>query len=127
VPAGQRKALREVVTGLKLYAMLKVGLTGGIASGKTTILGMFSALGAHTLRADAVAHQLMAPGSPCMSGSLPPFGERNSCAGWNDYAREVLRQLSRPHRELNAIVHRQVKTYEDDLVCPRWANVIQTR
>ena len=42
--------------------MLKVGLTGGIASGKSVVGEMFVALGAHLIQADAIAHELMRPG-----------------------------------------------------------------
>ncbi len=44
--------------------MLKVGLTGGIASGKSAVGEMFVALGAHLIQADSIAHQLMHPGQP---------------------------------------------------------------
>ena len=54
--------------------MLKVGLTGGIACGKTTVLEIFASLGAHTLRADLVGHQLMAPGAPLYSRIVAAFG-----------------------------------------------------
>ena len=42
--------------------MLKVGLTGGIASGKSVVGEMFVALGAHLVQADRIAHSLMQPG-----------------------------------------------------------------
>ena len=42
--------------------LLKVGLTGGIASGKSVVGEMFASLGAHVIQADVVAHQLMQPG-----------------------------------------------------------------
>ncbi|MGD0215591.1 MAG: dephospho-CoA kinase [Terriglobales bacterium] len=44
--------------------MLKLGLTGGIASGKSAVGEMFVKLGAHLIQADAVAHWLMEPGRP---------------------------------------------------------------
>ena len=43
--------------------MLRVGLTGGVACGKSTVGEMLVALGAHFLKADSLAHQLYAPGS----------------------------------------------------------------
>ncbi len=42
--------------------MLRIGLTGGIASGKSAVGEMFVKLGAHVIQADAVAHWLMEPG-----------------------------------------------------------------
>jgi dephospho-CoA kinase len=43
-------------------AILRVGLTGGIASGKSTVARLFADLGADVSDADAVAHRLMEPG-----------------------------------------------------------------
>src|SRR5580700_10631894 len=54
--------------------MLKVGLTGGIASGKSTVGEMFVALGAHLVQADRIAHQLMLPGQPVYNEVVCRFG-----------------------------------------------------
>ncbi len=54
--------------------MLKVGLTGGIASGKSTVGGMFSVLGAHIIQADVIAHQLMQPGEKVYDEVVRHFG-----------------------------------------------------
>ena len=43
---------------------LRVGLTGGLASGKTTVAQMFASRGAYVLYADKVGHELMEPGQP---------------------------------------------------------------
>ncbi|MGH9551681.1 MAG: dephospho-CoA kinase, partial [Terriglobales bacterium] len=40
-------------------AVLKVGLTGGIAAGKSVVGEMFAAQGAHVIQADQISHQLM--------------------------------------------------------------------
>jgi len=90
-------------------------LTGGIACGKTTILGMFASLGAHTLRADAVAHQLMAPGQPVYERIVAAFGE-GILALDGTIARAKLAATAFPARigELNAIVHPPVRAFEDD-------------
>ena len=42
--------------------MLKVGLTGGIACGKSVVGEMFAARGVHVIQADHIAHSLMQPG-----------------------------------------------------------------
>ena len=42
--------------------MLKVGLTGGIASGKSTVAQIFASLGAKVLDADEVAREVLLPG-----------------------------------------------------------------
>jgi dephospho-CoA kinase len=54
--------------------MLRVGLTGGIASGKSSVGAMFVALGAHLILADAVAHSLMLPGRPVYTEVVRRFG-----------------------------------------------------
>jgi len=54
--------------------MLKVGLTGGIASGKTAVGEMFVALGAHLVQADRIAHSLMQPGEPVYNEVVRHFG-----------------------------------------------------
>jgi dephospho-CoA kinase len=54
--------------------MLKVGLTGGIASGKTVVGEMFVALGACLVQADRIAHDLMLPGQPVYNQVVRHFG-----------------------------------------------------
>jgi dephospho-CoA kinase len=54
--------------------MLKVGLTGGIASGKTIVGEMFVDLGAHLVQADLIAHELMQPGQSVYFEVVAHFG-----------------------------------------------------
>jgi dephospho-CoA kinase len=54
--------------------LLKVGLTGSIASGKTVVGEMLVALGAHLVQADRIAHQLMLPGQPVYNEVVRHFG-----------------------------------------------------
>ena len=54
--------------------MLKVGLTGGIATGKSLVGGMFAELGAHIIDADKIGHELMAPGEPVYDEIVKRFG-----------------------------------------------------
>jgi dephospho-CoA kinase len=54
--------------------MLKVGLTGGVACGKSTIGQMLVARGAHLVRADDIAHQLMQPGQAVYEKVRQHFG-----------------------------------------------------
>lgn len=54
--------------------MLKVGLTGGIASGKSVVGKMFVALGAYLVEADRIAHSLMRPGEPVYNEVVRHFG-----------------------------------------------------
>ena len=54
--------------------MLKVGLTGGIAVGKSVVGEMFVALGAHLVQADRIAHSLMQPGEAVYNEVVRHFG-----------------------------------------------------
>jgi dephospho-CoA kinase len=54
--------------------MLKVGLTGGIAAGKSVVGEMFVALGARLVQADRIAHELMRPGQPVYNQVVRHFG-----------------------------------------------------
>jgi dephospho-CoA kinase len=54
--------------------LLKVGLTGGIASGKSVVGEMFVALGAHLIRADEISHELMRPGQNVYYEVVENFG-----------------------------------------------------
>jgi dephospho-CoA kinase len=63
------------VCGIHEANLLKVGLTGGIASGKSVVGEMFVALGAHLIQADAIAHQLMQPGQAVYEEVVRHFGQ----------------------------------------------------
>lgn len=54
--------------------MLKVGLTGGIGSGKSTVAEMFSALGAALIDTDVIAHTLSQPSALGAQAVLGLFG-----------------------------------------------------
>jgi dephospho-CoA kinase len=54
--------------------MLRVALTGGIGTGKSVVLEQLRALGARVLDADAVAHAVMAPGTPAAAAIRDRFG-----------------------------------------------------
>jgi dephospho-CoA kinase len=54
--------------------LLKVGLTGGIASGKSVVGDMLVALGARLVQADRIAHELMRPGQPVYNEVVRHFG-----------------------------------------------------
>jgi dephospho-CoA kinase len=54
--------------------MLKLGLTGGIASGKTAVAAMLREMGFAVLDADSVAHKLIEPGQPAYDQVVREFG-----------------------------------------------------
>lgn len=55
--------------------MLKIGLTGGIGSGKSTVAEMFANLGITIIDADQISHQLMQSGSEAFNEIKQLFGE----------------------------------------------------
>jgi dephospho-CoA kinase len=54
--------------------MLRVGLTGGVACGKSTVAKMFADLGANIIDADTVAHELYRPGQEVLQELVRHFG-----------------------------------------------------
>ena len=54
--------------------MLKIGLTGGIGSGKTTVANHFAALGVPVIDADQIARELVEPGQPALQAIVKAFG-----------------------------------------------------
>ena len=54
--------------------MLRVGLTGGIGSGKSTVSARLAALGAFVVDADAVAREVVEPGTPGLAAVVERFG-----------------------------------------------------
>lgn len=56
--------------------MILVGLTGGIASGKTTVADIFRSHGAQIVDADLIARQVVAPGEPSWQAIRELFGEQ---------------------------------------------------
>ena len=105
------------------HPLLKLGLTGGIASGKSVVGEMFVKLGAYLTDADAVAHTLMRPGNAVYEEVVRRFG------------REILNpdgSINRPRlaetafgvpggapprvKELNEIVHPAVIAHENEWI-----------
>ena len=61
--------------------MLRVGLTGGLACGKTTVARMFAERGLRVIEADQIAHKLMRPGEQVYYDVVQKFGESILQAG----------------------------------------------
>jgi len=98
------------------FGMLRVGLTGGIATGKSTVSRLFVECGARLIDADVLARDVVAPGRPALRQIVEAFG------------REMLRQDGTLDRErlgkavfgdsaqlekLNAIVHPHVAVEQE--------------
>ncbi|MGA7292837.1 MAG: dephospho-CoA kinase, partial [Terriglobales bacterium] len=101
--------------------MLKLGLTGGIASGKSIVGKMFVQLGAHLVQADAVAHWVMEPGRTVYEEVVRRFGrEILNPDGTINRPRLAEAAFGKPGgapprvKELNEIVHPAVIAYENE-------------
>ena len=99
--------------------VLKVGLTGGIASGKSVVAEMFARLGAHVIQADVIAHELMQPGEHVYAEVVRRFGS-GILNKDGSISRPMLAELAfgadkNPSRvdELNRIVHPAVIERQD--------------
>jgi len=88
--------------------MLRVGLTGGIATGKSTVGIMFIELGCHLIDSDRITHELFQPGQPVYESVVQAFGDRIlACDGRID--RKILGEIvfsdPQARSKLNALVH----------------------
>ena len=87
--------------------MLRVGLTGGLGSGKSTAAKLFAALGAHVLQSDVIGRELMNPGQPIYDGMVAHFGPGVVLAD-GTLDRAALARIAFTEgrvEELNAITH----------------------
>ena len=91
--------------------MLRVGLTGGIGCGKSTVGAMMAEFGCHVLNADKMAHALIAPGEPAYDDVVGRFGKHILAPdGSVDRARLAAVVFADADKlaSLNAIVHPRV-------------------
>ena len=88
--------------------ILRVGLTGGIASGKSTIARLFAALGAATVDADAVVARLYRPGNAGHQAVVRAYG-RGVLRADEEIDRQKLADLAfaspEAAKKLNALIH----------------------
>lgn len=97
--------------------MLVVGLTGGIASGKSTVCGILRQAGALIVDADLLAREVVAPGLPAWREICDLFG-KPVLAPDKSIDRAALGRLvfadERLRRRLEAIIHPRVKKRMDE-------------
>jgi len=101
--------------------LLKVGLTGGIGSGKSSVGKMLAALGAHVTEADSIARKLMQPGQKVYEEVVRSFGpDILSTDGTIDRKKLADAAFGTPEhpkgraQELNAIVHPAVGRAQEE-------------
>jgi dephospho-CoA kinase len=100
--------------------MLRVGLTGGIACGKSVVAALMREMGLHVLDADALAHRLMEPGQPAYEDVVREFGHEilrpDRHIDRKKLGDIVFRDPAR-REQLNRIVHpRVIETRERELI-----------
>jgi dephospho-CoA kinase len=87
---------------------MKIGLTGGIGSGKSTVAAMFAKLGAVVIDADAISRELVEPGQPALHELVDEFGEGiiapDGSLRRSELARIAFQDPTATQR-LNAIMH----------------------
>ncbi len=99
--------------------MRRIGLTGGIGSGKSTVAGMLEDLGAHVIDADALAREVVAPGTDGLAELVAQFGTGILAAdGSLDRAALGAVVFADPaaRERLNAITHPRIGARTAELV-----------
>lgn len=99
--------------------MLQVGLTGNVASGKTSVARLFERWGATLIDADAIVHQLQRPGTAVFDAIVTRFGP-GVVAPDGELDRKALGRIvftdPAALAALNAIVHPAVAARRDELM-----------
>ncbi len=91
--------------------MLRVGLTGGIASGKSTVANLFAAQGATVLDTDVIAREVVVPGSHALAALVAAQGAGILDAGGRLDRAELRRRLFADlstRRQVEAILHPEI-------------------
>jgi len=91
--------------------MLRIGLTGGIGSGKSTVAKLFAERGVPVIDADALAHQLTRPGEPALHEIAATFGDDLVTDGALDRRRLAERVFRNPadRQRLESILHPRIR------------------
>ena len=92
--------------------MKKIGLTGGIGSGKSTVAAMLAEAGFRVVDADKIARQIMEPGSPVLAKVAEEFGHdvlnKDGTLDRAELARRAFVDKESTQR-LNAITHPAIR------------------
>ncbi len=106
---------------------MKVGLTGGIGAGKSTVADLFSKKGAVVIRSDELARQVIEPQTPGFQQVIDRFGKDivNS-EGYIDRAKlaQIVFQDDAALKDLENIVHPLVRSKTNELVNQHTAETI---
>jgi dephospho-CoA kinase len=98
---------------------VQIGLTGGIGSGKSTVAGRFAELGALVIDADAVAREVVEPGTDGLAAVVAEFGEQ-VLDGSGRLDRAALARVvfgdEAARGRLNAILHPRIRARAAELI-----------
>jgi dephospho-CoA kinase len=96
---------------------VRVGLTGGIASGKSAVAAELAARGAIIIDADVLAREVVEPGTPALAAIIDRFGPQVLSDGQLDRTRLAQIVFADPlaRRDLERIVHPAVRARAADL------------
>ncbi len=90
----------------------RIALTGGIGSGKSTVAGLFAALGVPVIDTDVISRQVVQPGSPLLAQIRERFGSGVVSAG-GQLDRRALRNLiftdAAARADLDALMHPAIR------------------
>lgn len=97
--------------------MLRIGLTGGLASGKSTVAALFAAKGVPVIDTDLIARDVVRTGTPAHAAVANAFGKSIlDPTGAVDRARLRERVFADPHarRQLESILHPHIRAETED-------------
>lgn len=106
---------------------LSVALTGGIASGKSTVADLFAARGAVLVDSDVLAREVVAPGTPGLAEIVARFGPEVLTRD-GDLDRPALGAVifgdEQARADLNAIIHPRVRARRAEIIASATAPVV---
>ena len=91
---------------------IRVGLTGGIGSGKSTVKNCFDELGVPTIEADEISHRITTPGQAAFNEVVALFGKESLDEAGNlnrQQLRELIFTAPALKKKLEAIIHPRVR------------------
>ena len=96
-----------------MHRLLRIGLTGGIASGKSTVASLFAELGVTVIDTDIIAREVVMPGQPALGEIRAAFGDAVILHD-GTLDRTAVRRLifadDGKRRQLEAIVHPRIES-----------------
>ncbi len=98
--------------------MLKVGLTGSIAVGKSNVLRVFGELGCHVIDADLIAREVVAPGTEGLRSIVATFGDVLNADGTLNRGQlgQIVFGDEQKRQKLNALLHPLIIKAQDEQI-----------